>query len=32
MAFKKIKKNDKEIKLVLTGSKSREFKKIKKSF
>ena len=30
MAFKKIKKNDKEIKLVLTGSKSREFKKIKK--
>ena len=29
MAFKKIKKFDKEIKLVLTGSKSREFKKIK---
>lgn len=29
-AFKKIKKFDKEIKLVLTGSKSREFKNIQK--
>ena len=30
MAFKKVKKIDREIKLVLTGSKSREFKKIEK--
>ncbi len=29
-AFKKVKKTDKEIKLVLTGNKSREFKNIKK--